>query len=290
MAPATLETGKLAPGQSVTLNALVGRPAPYPVDDTLAFTLSSPTDVAPGDNIARLHVAFAFCDLRLVVTGAPRFIGNEGTRLFGFTVRNAGTETCRATSIGVSGAGARSGRADRYAVPAGQSVTDELEVRLRRGARVGQPALIAFTASDAAELLPGDNVAARSPRVVRPGDSRARRPTGARRFSGTAENGRARGVRKRMLRIAHVEIAVRKAGNGCRWLSSSDGDLRKVARSECNDPVWVRVNGTSDWSLRLRRKLPDGRYTLFTRAVTRNGVSEAKFGFGDGNKLSFRVR
>jgi hypothetical protein len=269
--------------------ALVGRPVPYPVDDTLAFTLNSPTDVAPGDNVAHVHVAFSFCDLRLVVDGAPRFIGNEGTRLFGFTVRNAGTEACRATSIGVSGAGARSGRADRYTVPAGQSVTDELQVRVRRGARVGQRALIAFTASDAAELLPGDNVAARSPMVVRPGDTRARRPTGARRFSGTAENGRARGVRKRMLRLAYVEIAVRKAG-GCRWLSSSAGDLRKVARGECDDPVWVRVNGTSDWSLRLRRKLPDGRYTLFTRAVTRNGVSEGRFGFGDGNKLKFRVR
>jgi hypothetical protein len=295
MSPATLETGKLAPGQSVTLGASVSRPAPFPVEDTLAFTLNSPTDVAQGDNVARVHVAFMFCDLRLVATGAPRFIGTEGTRLFGFSVRNAGTETCRATSIGVTGQGARTGGgAERYTVPAGQSVTDELRVRLRRrGARPGQRALIAFTAQDAAELLPGDDVVAHGPMVVRPGDSRARRPTGGRRFSGTAENGRARGVRKRMLRLDRVEIAVRKAGKGCLWLSSRAGDLRRVTPGRggaCDEPVWVRAKGNSDWSLRLRRKLPKGRYTLFTRAVTRNGVAEGDFGFRDGNMRRFRLR
>jgi hypothetical protein len=295
MAPATLETGKLAPGQSVALNAIIARPAPFPVDDTLAFTLDSPTDVAPGDNVARVHVAFMFCDLRLVATDIPRFIGNEGTRRFGFSVRNAGTETCRATSIGVTGQGARAGgRAERYTVPAGQSVTDELEVRLRRrGARVGSRALIAFAARDAAELLPGDNAVVRSPMIVRAGDTSARRPRGGRRFRGTAKDGRARGVRKRMLRVARVEIAVRKAGKGCRWLSSAAGDLRRVTPGRggaCDEPVWVRANGTEDWRLRLRRKLPDGRYTLFTRAVTRNGVAEGDFTFGDGNKRRFRLR
>jgi hypothetical protein len=295
MAPGTLETGKLQPGQSVTLGAIIGRPAPFPVDDTLAFTLSSPTDVAQGDNVAQLHVAFMFCDLRLVAAETPRFIGTEGTRLFGFSVRNAGTETCRATSIGVAGLGARAGgRAERYTVPAGQSVTDELQVRLRRrGARVGSRALIAFTARDAAELLPGDNSVARQPMVVRPGDTRARRPEGGRRFRGTAENGRARGVRKRMLRLAHVEIAVLKAGKGCRWLSSRAGDLRRVRAGRggaCDEKVWVRATGTGDWRLRLRRKLPDGRYTMFSRAVTRNGVAEGEFTFGDGNKRRFRLR
>jgi hypothetical protein len=295
MTPGTLETGKLQPGESVTMGANLARPLPFPVEDTLAFTLSSPTDAAQGDNMAQLHVAFMFCDLRLVAAETPRFVGNEGTRRFGFSVRNVGTEACRATSIAVSGQGARAGgRAERYTVPAGQSVTDEMQVRLRRrGARVGSPALIAFTAHDAADLLPGDNSLARAPMIVRAGDTNARRPKGGRRFSGRAKDGRARGVRKRMLRLARVEIAVLKAGKGCRWLSSRVGDLRRVRPGRggaCNEPVWVRANGTSDWRLRLRRKLPDGRYTLFTRAVTRNGVSEGNFGFGDGNKLRFRVR
>jgi hypothetical protein len=292
MAPETLETGKLAPGQAVRLDATIGRPVPYPAEDTIAFTLTSPTDVAPGDNVARLHVAFSFCDLRLVATGAPRFIGTEGTRLFGFTVRNAGTETCRGTRIDVSGAAARVARGARYTVPAGQSVTDEFELRLRRrAARPGQRALIGFTAVDAAELLPADNAVLSAPRVVFPGDTRARRPTGNRRFSGTASNGRARGVRAPMLRLARVEIAVRKAaGKTCRWLSSSAGDLHKVPRSGCDDPVWIRAKGTRDWRLRLRRKLPAGRYTLFTRAITRNGVTEGSFRFADRNMLRFRLR
>jgi hypothetical protein len=292
MAPGTLQTGRIEPGQSVVLSAQVGRPAPYPVDDSLAFTLSSPADVAPGDNVARLHVAFSYCDLRLVRAGSPRFIGNEGTRLYEFSVRNAGTETCRSTAIAVGGAGARSGRIEPYSVPAGQSVTDEMEVRVRRGTPVGRAATIAFTALDPAELLAVDNTLTSRPMVVRAGDSSARRPTGRRRFSGTAKDGRARGVRKRSLKVARVEIAVRKAGKGCRWLSDSGGDLRKVTpgrRGACDEPVWVRATGTRDWRLKVRRALPKGRYTLFSRAVTANGVAEGRFGFKDGNKLRFRL-
>jgi hypothetical protein len=130
--------------------------------------------------------------------------------------------------------------------------------------------------------------------VVRPGDSNARRPRRARLFTGTARAARTARVRQRLLRVSGVEIAVQRLdGKGCRWLSSADGDLRGVTpgrRGVCDAPVWIRAWGTTDWRLRLRRKLPKGRYMLFSRAVTRNGVAEGTFTFGDDNKLRFRVR
>jgi hypothetical protein len=90
-----------------------------------------------------------------------------------------------------------------------------------------------------------------------------------------------------------VEIAVLRSGRGCRWLSSLRGDLRVVdpgAKRRCDAPVWVEASGKKKWVVKLRRSLPAGRYTLFSRAVLANGVAEARFSRADRTRISFRVR
>ena len=93
--------------------------------------------------------------------------------------------------------------------------------------------------------------------------------------------------------MRRVQLSIRRVGAGCRWLSSADGDLRTVdedAAGKCAEPVWVTVKGTVRWSLRLKARLPKGRYELRTRAVLANGVPEARFTRGDKNLIRFRVR
>jgi hypothetical protein len=174
-------------------------------------------------------------------------------------------------------------------------VTDEIQVGLRRGARLGTRAAITFLAGAADDVQMANNALSARPRVVTVGDSSARRPTKkGKRFTGSARGARpTKGVRRRQLELDHVEIAVRRHGKGCRWLSTAEGGLRSVPKGmkrTCDQPVWVRVRGTSEWRLQLREALPKGRYTLISRAVTRNGVPEGKFGFKDRNKVRFRIR
>ena len=129
--------------------------------------------------------------------------------------------------------------------------------------------------------------------VVRPGDTNARTPLRGRSFSGRASRGAAVGVSARTLRVRRVQISIRRLGAECRWLSSGDGDLRTVdedVAGKCADPVWVTVKGTERWSLRLKERLPKGRYELRTRAVLANGLAEARFTRGDKNLIRFRVR
>jgi hypothetical protein len=296
MAPATIPTGKLGPGASVVLTALLGYTATFPADDTVAFSLLSPTDAQPGDNVVKLHVLFSYCDLELHFTGAPKVLGKEGARRFEFSVRNLGTATCSRANISVGGTGRRITAGESYTVPAGQSVTDEFDVGLRRTARVGGRAGVVFTAIAKDDVRAGNNSITASPKVVRAGDTNAQRPDAGKRFHGTAKRGGGAGVRKRTLEVARVEIAVRKRGRGCHWLSDAGGRLRKVvtgAKGACDEPVWVktRTRGKhkSAWSLQLRRALPKGRYTLLSRAVLVNGVPEGAFSAKDHNKVNFSV-
>jgi hypothetical protein len=51
--------------------------------------------------------------------------------------------------------------------------------------------------------------------------------------------------------------------------------------------VLLRAAGAGAWSLRVRHRLPPGRYRLVARAVDRAGNREMP---GRNNKLKFRVR
>lgn len=293
IAPGPLATGKLPPGGSVTLTAQIAYGATFPAVDTLVFTLTAPADVALGDNVARLRVAFSFCDLQLRRIGGPRVIGNEGARRYEFTVRNVGTAACSNARIAVVGKGRRARAGDRYRVPAGQSVTDEVDVAARKSARVGRRAAIAFIARARDDVQLINNLAGVRPRVVRAGDTTTRKPAGGKRFRGKAKGGSAKHVRKRTLKVARVEIAVRRRGKGCRWLSDAEGRMRTVVagrKGACDQPVWVKVRGKRKWRLGLDRALPKGRYVLLSRAVLVNGVPEGAFGRKDRNMVRFRVR
>jgi hypothetical protein len=150
-----------------------------------------------------------------------------------------------------------------------------------------------FSVRDVEDVRDDNNSAGTSPRIVRPGDTNARKPSAGRVFRGSSRPGSGRGVRKRTLRVKSVEIAVQRSGRGCRWLSSLRGDLRVVdagAKGRCDAPVWVKATGTKKWVVKLRRKLPAGRYTLFSRAVLSNGVAEARFTRADHTRIAFRVR
>jgi hypothetical protein len=95
------------------------------------------------------------------------------------------------------------------------------------------------------------------------------------------------------LRVRYVQISVRRTGKECRRLGSSRGELRTLDAGDggtCDEPVWVTVSGPEQWRLALRNALPEGQYTLRSRAVLANGVAEGRFSRGDRNLLRFRVR
>jgi hypothetical protein len=286
-------TGRLSAGQSVTRTVDIAYGAPLEPDGTLVMTLASAADAQPGDNVARLRVSFAFCDLALRIADQPDVLGTEGGRRYAFTLRNLGTAPCRAAQVVAAAPGRRLVAAVPYPVGAGRSVTDEFDVGVLRGTPTGLRAPLAFRAFDADDVSAPNNTATATPIVVRPGDTNARTPSRGKIFRGSARPGSAKNVRKRTLQVKRVEIAVLRSGDSCRWLSSVAGDLQTVdanAAGKCDEPVWVPARGTKTWRIALQRKLPKGRYTLMTRAVLVNGVSEGRFSASDHNLVRFRLR
>ena len=295
--PAELVTGKLGPGQSIALTPAIAYGAALPADGTLEFTLTAPDDAAKGDNVARLHVLFSFCDLELRRVETPRMAGFEGAQRYGFTVRNAGTTDCtrtahrrrrqraaRAPHRALHGPGRperdRRGPGRRPAPhrAAGRARADHVRRRHHRRRAARQ-----------------QHAAGRSPWSCAWGTrTRAGRPVATGLFTGTAKAARrVKGVKRRTGKVVRVELAVRRTGKSCRWLAGTGGGLRVVPKGlagTCDQPVWIPARGTEDWRLRLRGKLPKGRYTLLSRAVTRSGAVEGKFSFSDHNKVRFRIQ
>jgi hypothetical protein len=93
--------------------------------------------------------------------------------------------------------------------------------------------------------------------------------------------------------VRYVQVSVQRSGKECVFLGSARGELRTLDAGDggtCDEPVWVKVSGTVQWKLRLRKALPKGVYTLRSRAVLANGVAEGRFSKGDRNLVRFRVR
>ena len=112
-------------------------------------------------------------------------------------------------------------------------------------------------------------------------------------FRGNAKSGSAKGVSRKTLAVKRVEVAILKSGKGCNWLSSTAADLQTLdagAGGKCDQMVWVPARGTKQWRVELRKKLPKGRYTIFSRAVLANGLPEGKFSSADHNRVGFRVK
>jgi hypothetical protein len=286
-------TGRLGAGQSITRTVNIAYKALFPPTDTLAVTLDAPNDAQLSDNTVRIRVTFSFCDLELKVATAPTVLGNEGGRRHRFALRNVGTAPCKAATVLAGLPGRRLGAVATYPVAPGRRVTDIFDVGVVRGTRSGRRVALQFMVRDADDVRDDNNNTGSDPRIVRPGDTNARKPSGGRVFRGSSRPGSGRGVPKRTLRVKSVEIAVLRSGKGCRWLSSLRGDLRVVdagPKGRCDEPVWIVASGTKKWRLALRHKLPAGRYTLFSRAVLANGVAEARFTRADHTRVTFRVR
>ena len=56
--------------------------------------------------------------------------------------------------------------------------------------------------------------------------------------------------------------------------SAAAGRLTKARK--CSKRVFVRAKGTATWTLRVKRKLPRGRYAIVVRATDRAGNRQAK--------------
>ena len=159
-------------------------------------------------------------------------------------------------------------------------------------AKVGRKATVRVTASSADDDVTAANDAFRlTARVVGVGDSRVS-SAGAARISGSASGGRGTRADAKGLRVARVEVAVRKLGSGCRWLSGKKAKFtnRKLAKGvACSPSGWQAASGRGSWRLSMRA-LPAGRYEAYSRVVTANGFREGRFSGSDGNRRTFRVR
>jgi hypothetical protein len=81
------------------------------------------------------------------------------------------------------------------------------------------------------------------------------------------------------------------AAAGCRWLTTVRVRFRREAGRNCNEPSFIRARvKRGRWSIKLRRALPRGRYTVITQALSRDGVLETGVGRKLGNLSTFRVR
>jgi hypothetical protein len=289
----SLDIGRIVPGQTDTRTLSLAYGAAFPASGTLELTLTADGDAALGDNVVRVPVVFSFCDLQLALAEAPSVLGTEGARRFSFTLRNVGTATCRASQVLTAASARRVGAWKPFAVAPGRSVEDAFNVGVARGTKSGRAAALSFNASDADDVNAANNGATSAPMVVRPGDTTTRKPTKAGTFTGSARPGSAKGVSKRTLRVRSVQISVQRSGKECVFLGSARGELRTLDAGDggkCDEPVWLKVSGTKQWKLPLRKRLPKGVYTLRSRAVLANGVAEGRFSTGDKNLVRFRVR
>ena len=94
-------------------------------------------------------------------------------------------------------------------------------------------------------------------------------------------------------RVAKVEVAlVRRVGRRCLWLRTARARFvrRRAVNGKCERQVWLRARGTTRWAYRIRRRLPRGRYVLYSRATDAAGVSEAVFTSRRRNRFALRLR
>jgi hypothetical protein len=97
-------------------------------------------------------------------------------------------------------------------------------------------------------------------------------------------------------RITRVDVAVRRLGGkpgSCSWLRDRNAHFKTIRarHGRCDpSPVWQKAKGTSQWSLRFRRRLPPGRYVAFSRARDAVGLLQVGFSASEGRARAFRIR
>jgi uncharacterized delta-60 repeat protein len=141
---------------------------------------------------------------------------------------------------------------------------------------------------------PDSNIDPVSKAVKKAGIARRKRSK-PRRFTGTASDDSG---------VAKVEVALARVGPGsgklarkhakkkkrCAWLSGKGKLKRTAAKNGTCAQRWLGAQGTAKWSFKLPKRLPKGRYVLYSRATDNAGLAEAGFSAADRNRISFRVR
>ncbi|MBE2320113.1 hypothetical protein DVA67_029375 [Solirubrobacter sp. CPCC 204708] len=257
-------------------------------DDVAKFSVSGPGDKDATNNVRGVRAVFSFCDLALSAVQKPATVPNEGGRRVEIGLRNAGTRTCRGVKFSVAN-GSGAGLSRPYSVERGRSVSDDVVVSAKATAKVGSKATVRVTTSSTDEdVVPANDSIRLTARVVGVGDTRVSSATAA-RLSGSATPGKGTKADRKGVRLTGVEVAVRKLGSGCRWLSGKNAKFTNRETDSCTPTGWQKASGTRSWRFTMRA-LPAGRYEVYTRAVTANGFKEGRFSTKDGNRRTFRVR
>lgn len=95
--------------------------------------------------------------------------------------------------------------------------------------------------------------------------------------------------------LGRVEVAILKSGprksKKCLWLKSNKAKFRSVRKTKagCKRQVWLRASGRARWSLKLKKSLPAGKYTIYARATPNGGTPEATFKRSLRNLRSIRL-
>ena len=92
--------------------------------------------------------------------------------------------------------------------------------------------------------------------------------------------------------LALVRVGlVRMAGKRCESLQQN-GRLARVKRTRgaCVPTVWLSASGTAKWKLKLRRRLPAGRYSLYVQAVDAAGHAQVTFTKPLGSLRAFTLK
>jgi hypothetical protein len=111
-------------------------------------------------------------------------------------------------------------------------------------------------------------------------------------FKGTA--GDDRGVKRVQIALVRLQNGARGAATGkatCRTLTGR-GKFKstKASGKRCVLVGFLRARGTTNWSFKLKKRLPQGSYVLYSRATDSAGQHESAFTAAARNRVAFRVR
>ncbi|MBJ7354674.1 MAG: hypothetical protein JHC98_07605 [Thermoleophilaceae bacterium] len=97
------------------------------------------------------------------------------------------------------------------------------------------------------------------------------KPAWLRKLSGVADP--FPGIAKVGVAILKVDSKLIKRRKMCRWLSANGTKSTKRAAvdGQCSNPRFMPATGLGNWTFKIRRPLPPGKYKLYVRATLPNG-------------------
>jgi hypothetical protein len=110
-------------------------------------------------------------------------------------------------------------------------------------------------------------------------------------------------------KIKRVEVAIFRKGGGkplngslpveptqkkgkCEWLYNTKGKFGGREPGEggvCDSPIWLEAKGTSRWKLKLEKKLPKGKYFVYSRATATDGSTQWSFTKAEKDRRTLKI-